>query len=53
MNYTQANNWETEVNNSLGTADVIDANMTKYGSLMSGADVDGINTPLVRREQLL
>ncbi len=40
VNYTQANNWETEVNNSLGTADVIDANMTKYGSLMSGADVD-------------
>lgn len=40
VNYTKADNWETEVNNSLGTADIIEANMTKYGSLMSGTDVD-------------
>lgn len=40
VNYSQKNNWETEINDSLGTADTINTNSINYGSLMSSSDSD-------------
>lgn len=40
VNYSQKNNWETEINDSLGSADAINTNNINYGSLMSSGDSD-------------
>ena len=40
VNYTAANNWETETNNNKDTADVLSVNTQYYGSLGKNGDVD-------------
>lgn len=40
INYSQTDAWETEVNDSLQVADIINANESTYGSLMGQNDSD-------------
>jgi hypothetical protein len=40
LNYTQSGAWETELNDSFDTADLISANSSINGSLMTSGDVD-------------
>ena len=53
VNYSQKNNWETEINDSLGLADAINTNNINYGSLMRVVIQIGINFQSVKQGQSL